>query len=141
MMPSANSCAPENNATIDARNGKPGDWSALQEVTNQNVDEDAESEQREEEADQAGDLQGLGAEAGHHVHGVRDQLAEGVSGNALAAGFVTDWSCGESVRTPGEQHVDGDEGAVVVIEGIRHFGAEDAERAYLAGDLCAHDAL
>ena len=80
--------------------------------------------QRENESDQAGKLQGERAEARHHVHGVADQLAHGVVGDADGALVVAHRDGDEAAGAPGKKHVDRDVGSGVVREGRAQGGCE-----------------
>ena len=63
MMPSANICAPEKIAMIEARNGKPGTLAAADEIAAEHAHQHAEAEEREAESDHARELQRQRAEA------------------------------------------------------------------------------
>ena len=114
---------------------------ALQEVSHQDITEHAEPEQGESKSDQARDLQRLGAEASHHVEGMGDKLAEGVSRGPLGALLVAHGCGGKAIGAPGQQYVDRDKRSFVVAERVRNLGAKGPEGAHLAGNFGTHHVL
>src|SRR6266566_661408 len=97
------------------------DRGALQKVSYQDITENAEAEQRKTKANETRDLQRFGAEAGRHVQGVRQQLAEGVAGRTLASWLMADGHSRKTIGAPGQEHINRDEGTFVVTEGVRNL--------------------
>lgn len=108
---------------------------------NYHVRQNKESEQRKDESDQAGYLQRHRAEACHHVHRVRYQLAKGVSGSSLFPGSVIHGYGREAIGAPCQQYIDRDKRPFVVREGFSYLGAKGAEGTNLPRNLGAHHIL
>src|SRR5580692_2189283 len=62
---------------------------ALDEIPADHIAKYSQSNECEEKADDAGDLQRQCAEAGHHVHGMSDQFAQGVIGDTDGARIIS----------------------------------------------------
>ena len=78
----------------------------MDQVLPDHVPEHSGAEQREDEADEARELQRQRTEPGHHVEGVRHQLAERIVRRAELARVVAHCRGGEAGCAPSQEDVD-----------------------------------
>ena len=140
MMPRAKSCAPEKMRDHRGQEREAGHAAALDQVPGDHVDEQRRSRTAcSAKPIRLASCSGQRAEAGHHVERVVTSFRT-CSSTRRRRGLVAHDDGREARRAPGQQHVDRDEGAPVVGEGLAQLGAEGAEGADVARRLGAHRA-
>src|SRR5580658_11366026 len=119
--------------------GKSWNGISTEKVADRDIKQDSDTNQREAEPYNAGELQWHCAEPGHHIHRVGRKFSEGVTGRALLPGLVMNLDGAEPVASPSQQHVNGDERAFILAECIRYLPAKCAKCRDLSGNFCSHD--
>src|SRR5580700_2463914 len=113
----------------------------MHKVAAHDVEKNSYTKQGKRQAHEAGQLQRQRREAGHHIHRVRDQLANRVARGTLFARVVAHSRCGKPACAPREQYINRHEGPCVVVKRGGHVGSKGAKRTDLPRDIRPHDRL